>query len=372
MAKKKSSVFYERSNGTKVYRKTIRIYGKAEQAFFSKKKDADKWYSEKLREKELFKNGITPVIETTTFDEYAEKWLEIRERSGKAKSSWKLDATRLRKYYIPPLKGIIISSISSDKWEFLLSKIAKEQDLSNATFNRHRSLIHKLYNDAIKKSKAAIVNPITAIERRDESTEDHWDYFETPLEIQAYLEAAKKVSESCKTKDYFYLFALISLNTGARISEVLDLRHSDILKTQRRIKISTIYDSQEKTSYDRTKSKKPRWVGLNDALLNAYENYKSQTLFNSPEDLIICNENGEHLSRWAVARTHRTACKLAEVKTIRPHDLRHTFASHWVMNGGSLEDLKEVLGHSNLSVTQKYAHLSPDHLALKANTVSFV
>ena len=44
------------------------------------------------------------------------------------------------------------------------------------------------------------------------------------------------------------------------------------------------------------------------------------------------------------------------------HVLRHTFASHFMMNGGNILALKKVLGHSSLQTTMIYAHLSPDHL----------
>ncbi len=55
----------------------------------------------------------------------------------------------------------------------------------------------------------------------------------------------------------------------------------------------------------------------------------------------------------------------------RFHDLRHTFASHFVMNGGSLYDLQKLLGHARFEETQRYAHLTPEHLAKAINIVSF-
>ena len=45
------------------------------------------------------------------------------------------------------------------------------------------------------------------------------------------------------------------------------------------------------------------------------------------------------------------------------HVLRHTFASHFMMNGGNILVLQKVLGHSSLAMTMRYAHLAPDHLA---------
>ncbi|WP_254219462.1 tyrosine-type recombinase/integrase [Burkholderia multivorans] len=44
------------------------------------------------------------------------------------------------------------------------------------------------------------------------------------------------------------------------------------------------------------------------------------------------------------------------------HVLRHTFASHFMMNGGNILTLQRILGHANLTMTMRYAHLSPEHL----------
>ena len=49
------------------------------------------------------------------------------------------------------------------------------------------------------------------------------------------------------------------------------------------------------------------------------------------------------------------------------HDLRHTFASHWMMNGGDLYVLKDILGHKSVSMTQRYAHLSPEYKRAAVN-----
>jgi len=56
----------------------------------------------------------------------------------------------------------------------------------------------------------------------------------------------------------------------------------------------------------------------------------------------------------------------------RTHVLRHTFASHFMMNGGNILVLQKILGHSTINMTMRYAHFAPDHLkdALRFNPLS--
>ena len=85
---------------------------------------------------------------------------------------------------------------------------------------------------------------------------------------------------------------------------------------------------------------------------------------------------GRDLAPWAFTNrvdrpvdalnlVHRVALPLLEkagLRRIRFHDLRHTAASHLVMRGASLTDVKEILGHRDLRMTLRYSHLSPAHL----------
>ncbi len=75
---------------------------------------------------------------------------------------------------------------------------------------------------------------------------------------------------------------------------------------------------------------------------------------------------GPHEGRVWRTRSLRTAFEnaVAEAKLdgFHFHDTRHHFASWFVMRGGSLQALKELLGHASLTMTMRYAHLSPDHL----------
>ncbi len=182
MKRSYTKVSYKRKDGSKSYRKTIRMSDGVKQENFTRIEDANKWYANKLRDKELFRAGISPEIKVVSFGDYAREWIKKREESGNP--TWRQDSSRLRTYYIPILEDTVLSSINPEKWEYIFQRISDSQCFSNATYNRHRSLIHKIYNDAIKKSKAAVFNPIASVERRHEGTKPAWDYFASPLEIK--------------------------------------------------------------------------------------------------------------------------------------------------------------------------------------------
>jgi hypothetical protein len=57
-----------------------------------------------------------------------------------------------------------------------------------------------------------------------------------------------------------------------------------------------------------------------------------------------------------------TSVRRAKLKNVRFHDLRHTFASWCVQRGATLQEVKDLLGHSSLAMTLRYAHLAPEHL----------
>jgi integrase len=99
----------------------------------------------------------------------------------------------------------------------------------------------------------------------------------------------------------------------------------------------------------RSKSSKPRHIPINSVLRRTLAGIMRST---SPYVFTATDPNA-----WFVE-----ACALAGVKDFTWHDLRHTFASRLVMRGVPIRHVAELLGHSQISTTMRYAHLAPGHL----------
>jgi integrase len=105
----------------------------------------------------------------------------------------------------------------------------------------------------------------------------------------------------------------------------------------------------------KTKTDKARRIHINDDLKECFKSIRQRHSIGTK--YIFCDQNG-HISDIKTA--FNAAVKRAGITDFRPHDLRHTFASHYVMRGGSLRALKKILGHADLKMTMRYAHLSKE------------
>jgi site-specific recombinase XerD len=173
--------------------------------------------------------------------------------------------------------------------------------------------------------------------------------FLTKSEIRSLLE---------KAEPGFRDILMIFLNTGMRRGEVENLRWEDIDLKRRRIKVRCREDWNPKGT--------ERNIPINDRLLAVLtrmsENRSGEWVIKSQ-----AKRNRGQLRPRFVALTKK--CGLAEVTQI--HVLRHTFASHLVMNGVDLPTVQKLLGHADIQTTMIYAHLAPDHLVSAVEKLSF-
>lgn len=153
--------------------------------------------------------------------------------------------------------------------------------------------------------------------------------------------------------DYLKPMVLISINTGLRRGELFDLEWTDI-DFQR--KILTV-------DGERTKSGKTRYVPLNKEAFETFflwhqqSKYKTKRVFESKDGGKFCD----------VKNSWRRLLRIAHINNFRWHDMRHHFASRLVMAGVDLNTVRELLGHGDMKMTLRYAHLSPE---VKAEAVA--
>jgi integrase len=98
-------------------------------------------------------------------------------------------------------------------------------------------------------------------------------------------------------------------------------------------------------------------VPIDDDLAQLLKEIRGRNQLRS--EFVFCDKQGRPFKD--LKTSFGAACKKAGIEDFRFHDLRHTFASHFVMRGGSLKDLQEILGHRSMVMTLRYAHLSQEH-----------
>ena len=145
--------------------------------------------------------------------------------------------------------------------------------------------------------------------------------------------------------------------TGVRVSELCSIKEKDI-------------DYINKQVIVLGKGKKERYLPLHDLVIDSLKEYVSYArnelqLKNKKEvsDILFLNNHGGPLtSRGVRDILKRLVEKASETYKISPHMIRHSFATHLLNNGADLITVQELLGHSNLSTTQIYTHISKEQL----------
>ena len=140
---------------------------------------------------------------------------------------------------------------------------------------------------------------------------------------------------------------------GLRVSELVNLNTSS-------------YDLNGKYLQCTGKGSKDRIVPLGKKAIEAINNYLPERdyiiqKFNLDTKQFLLNEKGHKITRQEVYTFIHNHGKLLH-KTISPHTLRHSFATHLIENGADLRVVQELLGHSDVSTTQLYTHISKKRL----------
>ena len=234
-----------------------------------------------------------------------------------------------------------LEDISKDLLDQIKSA-KKETGVSNATVNRLLAVIRAILNRA----------------------KNEWEWIDSVPYIRLLPEPKKRIRWLSQNEasrlvkelpDHLALMMRFTLSTGLRESNVTNLQWSQI-------------DMQRRCAWvhaDQAKARKAIAIPLNDDSMDIIERLKGQ------HKTHVFTYKGEPVLR-ANKHAWRNALKRAGIKEFRWHDLRHTWAGWHVQNGTPLNVLQELGGWSEPTMVQRYAHLSPDHLAEYAGNASFI
>ena len=295
-----------------------------------------------LQKKERF----TPL----TFGEVAESllavWderLKIRELSQKTHND-----------YVYWLR--ILMKVFGDK---LLCQITKEdieeyrnqkaQEFSNVCANKHLLRIRNVFAHGIK-ILAVANNPAKAVPLLSERAHIR-DTFVLPAELERILAASQKL----RSKYYLPAVILLGAEHGASRQEILSLKWSKIKFDFQDIGLVEFFRTKtgrKRTEYlmPRTKKALLEWQSHLDFMRHRKKITDIKT------DLVFCHLDGSPFRRFDTA--WKKALDLAGIKGLHFHDLRHTFCSNLIISGGGIKDAKEMIGHKDISMTDRYSHLT--------------
>jgi integrase/recombinase XerD len=142
---------------------------------------------------------------------------------------------------------------------------------------------------------------------------------------------------------------------GLRVSEMIGLKISDLFFDEGFIRVIG-------------KGNKQRFVPVNDYMIRLIKTYKDMIrvkvdIQKGFEDTLFLNRRGRQLSRNMVFMILKDLCAMAGIdKTVSPHTLRHSFATHLLENGADLRAIQTMLGHESITTTEIYMHLDKSHL----------
>jgi len=142
-------------------------------------------------------------------------------------------------------------------------------------------------------------------------------------------------------------------STGVRVSELINITLNDFNFSDKSIKVFG-------------KGSKERIVYFGDYVTELYDLYiikRDKLLKGKQSEYLFINNKGDNLTTSGVTNMLKVILKKISIKNnISPHTLRHTFATHMLNSGADLKSVQELLGHTNLSTTSIYTHVSNERL----------
>ena len=266
---------------------------------------------------------------------------KVKQASGNTISSYMRDIRQFVDWLHQKEGGDILNATNKDVCDYL--SFMQSQGKSGATASRSLASLKNFFSYAVSSGflEKSPVSDGIHVERGEKKLPQ----ILTGKEVELLL-AQPVCSDAKGYRDKAMLEVMYA--TGMRVSELVELNVEDV-----NLELSVVKCGGEKKS---------RVIPLYPAALRALTDYIQEarpTLIVEPaESALFVNISGTRMSRqgfWKILKFYQA--KAGIEKEITPHTLRHSFAVHLLENGADLDSLQELMGHSDISSTQMYAHM---------------
>jgi integrase len=300
------------------------------------------------------------------FDELFKPWVEAHHKASKATLTHFVQFSQFADVPLDQFNGLMF-----DEWKTARLKA----DIKPSTINRNLSMIRSLFSRAVEWEKIS-THPMAKVKllkvdsgavvrflSDDENQRLMKSLDEREERIRLERDSANQWRQDrgyplypnlreVTFADHLKPMVVLSLNTGVRWGELTSLSWTSIDLSK---KLLTVVGKN-------AKSGSTRHIALNSVAVDVLKQWKKQQ---NTELLVFPGKDGKKFDN--LDKSWAAVLQSAEITSFRWHDLRHTFASNLVMAGVDLNTVRELMGHSDIKMTLRYAHLAPEHKASAVN-----
>lgn len=277
-------------------------------------------------------------------EKYIEEFIDYlrfeKKYSENTISSYKRDLNKTNTYIKKDFAKLNKKDIQN-----YIQKLSKSENVSSVS--RCISTLKSFYK-FLELNKYTNKTPLTTI--TNPKTVKKLPKILSEEEIEKLLDINLKTDFDYRNKAMLELM----YSSGLRVSELINLNVNDIDLSNASVRIFG-------------KGSKERIIPLNDYAIDALNNYilnHRRSLFKHGEsNYLFLNNHGNKITRQGFFKILEKIAKEKGIKSeLSPHTLRHSFATHLLKHGADLRSIQELLGHSDISTTQIYTHITSERL----------
>jgi len=332
------------TDGTKRYTAEVRLKGYPPQtATFKRKTDANKWIQDTesaIREGRHFK---TVEAKKHTFADLVDRYIkDVLPTKPKQAVRQKMQLEWWKeKMGVYVLADITPALIVQCRDELASGTTYRHTQRSPATVVRYMAALSHAFSIAVTEWQWIDDSPVRKVKKPSEPRGRV--RFLDDDERARFLQACKE-----STHEWLYLCVILALSTGMRHGELMGLKWQDV------------YPKDGYLILHETKNGERRRVPISGHGLELLRAHAKVRRIDSP--LVFPSDRNPQKPidlRWHFEK----AIEAAAIEDFKWHDLRHCTASYLAMNGASLAEIAEILGHKTLAMVKRYAHLSDGHVS---------